>query len=116
MPILADESVNYKIVKKLRNHGFEVISILEKHPSISDKAVLERSIEYEAIVLTEDSDFGEWIFAHKAKANGVIFLRYNTQDFVEITDSLIKVLNTAGDLLYGKFLVITVKKVRMREI
>jgi len=116
MPILADESVNYKIVKELRNHGFEVISILEKHPSISDKAVLERSIEYEAIVLTEDSDFGEWIFAHKAKANGVIFLRYNTQDFVEITDSLIKVLNTAGDLLYGKFLVITVKKVRMREI
>jgi hypothetical protein len=41
MPILADESVNYKIVKELRNNGFEVISILEKHPSISDKAVLE---------------------------------------------------------------------------
>ena len=40
MQILADESVNYKIVKELRNNGFEVLSILEKHPSISDKAVL----------------------------------------------------------------------------
>jgi len=56
------------------------------------------------------------IFAHKAKANGVIFLRYKVQHFFDITDSLIKVLNTAGDLLYGKFVVITVKKVRMREI
>jgi len=113
---LADESVNHKIVKELRHNGFEVISVLEKHPSISDKEVLELSIHYNAIVLTEDSDFGEWIFAHREKANGVIFLRYKTQDFVDITSSLIKVLSTAGDLLYGKFVVITVKKVRMRDI
>ncbi len=114
--ILADECTNYKIIKTLRDNGFEVISVSEKHPSISDKTVLERSIEYKAIVLTEDSDFGEWVFAHKAETNGVIFLRYSTQHFADITDSLIKVLNTAGDLLYGKFVVITVKKVRVRDI
>ena len=116
MPVLADESVNYKIIKTLRNNQFEVISILEKNPGISDKAVLEQAISHQALLLTEDSDFGEWVFAHNIKPNGVIFLRYPAPNFVEITNSLIEVLNVAGDSLSNKFVVITIKKIRIREI
>ena len=42
--ILADECVDFRIVKKLRAHGFDVISVLEAHPSIPDKDVLESVI------------------------------------------------------------------------
>ena len=50
------------------------------------------------------------------KGISVIFLRYDSRDLVKITDSLIKVLNDYGSSLYGKFVVITVNKIRIREI
>ena len=50
------------------------------------------------------------------KQISVIFLRYDSKDIVKITDSLIKVLHDYGASLYGKFVVITVNKIRIREI
>ena len=65
LKILVDESVNYKIVKLLRQKNFEVISILEQCPSVPDKKVLELARENKAILLTEDKDFGWWIFSYR---------------------------------------------------
>jgi hypothetical protein len=39
--ILADENVDFRIIKDLRNKGVNVISILEDYRSISDKEVLQ---------------------------------------------------------------------------
>ena len=33
---------------------------------------------FNALLLTEDSDFGHWVFAKKEKEISVIFLRYDT--------------------------------------
>jgi hypothetical protein len=38
--------------------------VREESPGISDRDVLSRAVEMNRILLTEDSDFGEWIFAH----------------------------------------------------
>jgi len=43
--IVADENVDYRIMKYLRNEGFNVISVLEDYRGISDKAVLSFSKE-----------------------------------------------------------------------
>lgn len=83
---------------------------------VSDKEVMEVARRHNAILLTEDSDFGEWIFAHKEKNVSVIFLRYKSDEIMAITASLIRLLNRYDIALYGKFAVITVKKVRVREI
>lgn len=66
--------------------------------------------------ITEDSDFGHWVFARGEKDISVIFLRYESKDLNSITDSLIKVLNDYRISLYGKFVVITVNKIRIRDI
>lgn len=116
LKILADESVDFRIVKELISKNFEVVSVLKNYQGISDKKVLELAREHHALLLTEDSDFGEWVFAHKEKNVGVIFLRYKSSEFKNISDSLIKVLNEHGTSLYSKFVVITPKKLRMREI
>jgi len=116
LKILADESVDFRIVKELINKGFEVISVLRSYQGASDKKVLELAREHTALLLTEDSDFGEWIFAHKEKNVSVIFLRYKSSELKNISYSLIKILNEQGVSLYGKFVVITPKKLRMREI
>ena len=114
--ILADESVDFRIVKKLRENGFSVISVLEKYRSIPDKKVLELAKKYKSILLTEDSDFGEWVFSHKERNVGVIFLRYKPNDIENILNSLLHILNKYKDTLSNKFTVIKANKVRIREI
>ena len=113
--ILADENVDYRIVKNLRNEGFKVISILEDYRGLSDKKILELSRNQRALLLTEDKDFGEWIFAHKEQGIGVIFLRYKSDEVKEISKSLINVLLKYTDSLYRKFAVVRVNKIRIRE-
>ncbi len=114
--ILVDESVDYRIVKFLRKKEFHVISILEEYRSVSDKIVLDIARENDAILLTEDKDFGEWIFAYHEKGVGVILLRYKPVALKPIIKSLFSVLQSYGDSLARKFTVITVKKIRIREI
>jgi predicted nuclease of predicted toxin-antitoxin system len=114
--ILADEDVDFRIVTALKNSGYEVISVLREHQGTSDKEVIRLAKRFNALLLTEDSDFGHWVFARKERGISVLFLRYNSNDHIQITDSLIKVLKDYGTSLYGKFVVMTVKKVRIREI
>ncbi|GGB18741.1 DUF5615 family PIN-like protein [Puia dinghuensis] len=73
--ILADENIPFEITKSLRGEGFEVTSIYEAARGISDEQVIEMAVKYDFILLTEDKDFGEWVFAHHAKGLSVHFLR-----------------------------------------
>lgn len=116
LKILADEDVDYRIVKELRNKGFEVVSVLEDYKSISDKEVLKIAKKQGALLITEDKDFGEWVFAHKEKSVGIIFLRYKPDELKKITESLINLLLKYTDSLYKKFTVIKVNKTRIREL
>lgn len=114
--ILADESLDFRIVIGLKNKGFNVISVLKDYQGISDSKVLDLARHFNAILVTEDSDFGEWIFAHKESGVSVIFLRYKSEEIKSIEGSLINLLDKYGSSLYGKFVALTVKKVRIREI
>ncbi|MDR4509844.1 MAG: DUF5615 family PIN-like protein [Candidatus Brocadiaceae bacterium] len=114
--ILADENVDYRIVKYLRDKNYTVISILEDFRGISDKEVIELAKNKKAIVLTEDKDFGKWVFAHKEKTKGVIYLRYESDKMKTICNSLVYLLSKYGDVLHKKFAVITSNKIRMRDL
>lgn len=114
--ILADENIDYRIIKDLRNKGFDIISILEDFRGISDKEVLELAKNKDATLLTEDKDFGKWIFAHKEEIKGVIYLRYSCDEIKKICNSLGYVLSKYGDILPKKFIVIKANKFRIREL
>ncbi len=116
LKILVDENISSKIIQYLKDKGFIVISIEKEYRGISDKEVLEVAKKENAIILTEDSDFGEWIFAHKEKCTGVVFLRYKHHELLEIMDSINKILTEHKETFYGKFVVITKNKIRIRDI
>lgn len=61
--IVADESVDYRIVTELRNNEFDIYSIAEQQPSIQDESVLKIACDNNALLLTEDKDFGELVFS-----------------------------------------------------
>lgn len=64
---LADESCDFLIVRKLRSADYDVLSVAESFPSVTDKQILQHAVKEKRILLTEDKDFGEWVFAHGEK-------------------------------------------------
>jgi predicted nuclease of predicted toxin-antitoxin system len=62
MNLVADESVDRKIVLRLRQAGHIVLAIAEIAPRADDAAVLRLAHERRAILITSDKDFGELVF------------------------------------------------------
>jgi predicted nuclease of predicted toxin-antitoxin system len=113
--ILADENVHGYIIETLRKEGFEVASIAETASGIKDDKVIELALQLGYLLLTEDKDFGDWVFAHHVKNLRVLFLRYAFHDYEEITRSLLYLLKTQ-ELQYPFFATITTKKIRVRQL
>jgi len=114
--ILADENVNFKIVEYLKKEDIDVISILELERGISDYEVIKLAKNLNAIIVTEDSDFGTWAFSLKEEVNGVIYIRYKSQEYLEIAKTISLVIKKYNEKLYKKFTTITKNKIRMRTI
>ena len=113
---IADESVDFRIVEHLRENGIPVLSVKEEYRGSSDKKVLQISRRLNRILITEDSDFGEWVFAHQEKTLGILFLRYRHDERSQIAETITAFIQKQRDHLPGKFSTITLKKVRIREI
>lgn len=65
--IVADENIDHSLIEAIRLAGIEVVSVYEEARGISDFSVIEIARNPPRIILTEDKDFGEWIFAHQVK-------------------------------------------------
>jgi predicted nuclease of predicted toxin-antitoxin system len=113
--ILADENVHGYIIETLRKEGFEVVSVAETTSGIKDDKVIELALQLGYLLLTEDKDFGDWVFAHHIKNLSVLFLRYSFHDYEEITRALLYLLKSR-ELQRPFFATITTKKIRVRQL
>ena len=60
---MADESCAKPVVLALREAGHDVVSIGEVAPGATDQQVLERALNERRVLITEDRDFGELVYA-----------------------------------------------------
>lgn len=111
--ILADENIHGFIIKTLRETGFEVISVTQTAKGIKDENVIQLALQHGYLLLTEDKDFGEWVFAHHVKDLSVLFLRYSFHEYKEIaiTLTISAFLKVIGLLLFT-FLLLAHPKVK----
>lgn len=114
--IVADENVNFTLIKNLRAEGYAVYSIMEEDSGIDDEAVISIVKKRDAILLTEDSDFGEWVFAHGIQNICIIFMRYHHSDVTVISKNLLSLLQSKEHTFSDNFFVLTSKKLRVRHI
>lgn len=114
--ILVDENIDDQITQAIRAMGIEVYSIAEKHSGIGDEQIVELSKEPPRIILTEDKDFGEWVFSHGVKGISVILLRYRFKDRRRMVPIVTDLLHKRIHNLVGKFTVVTVDKIRIRDL
>ncbi len=75
MHLLADESVDGQIVAQLRVGGHTVLYVAEMEPGISDTSVLEQANANNALLITEDKDFGELVYRQGLVHLGVVLVR-----------------------------------------
>ena len=117
--ILADENLNGKLVAALRNDGHEVTWIREAYRGIPDIEVIRLAKENNQILITEDKDFGEWVFAHGITHITIIFLRYSKEEFDLTLENVRFVLgNFIPEITQStyEFITVTRNKIRRRKI
>lgn len=114
--ILADENIDAHLVSVLRSNNIDVSFIKEDHRGVTDEEVVRLSKNPPRIILTEDKDFGEWVYAHNEKDISVILLRYSADEIQNIISILLDLILARGKDLYGKFTTITTQKIRIRSL
>lgn len=108
--ILANENIHSGFILTLREAGFHVVSVSENFKSIKDEQFIRLALENDYLLLTENKDFGEWVFAHHVKNLSVLFLRYTFYEFQEIGTTLIYLLKN-HELKHLFFSTITTRKI-----
>jgi len=111
---LVDESCDFCFVRSLRQNGYDVKAIVEVMSGASDLVVLQLGFEENRVLLTEDKDFGEWIFAHKNATAGVILLRYPSQTRVQMNLALVELVGKYSSRLENSYVVLEPGRARIR--
>lgn len=116
MILVADESVDFPVIKTLENTGYSIFAIVKECPGISDDQVLEIAIEKGALLLTADKDFGALVIRNRVKCAGVVLLRLHTLSAQEMAICVKQAFTAYQDKLPGAFTVIQEDQVRIRPI
>ena len=114
--ILADEGLNGNLVRSLRSDGCKVVWIKELNAGMADKDIITLAQQNNQVVITEDKDFGEWVFSHQLTGLTIIFLRYDKEDYDAILSFLRMTLKTIEVEKANEFITINKKKVRRRKV
>jgi len=76
---------------------------------------LRVAVEGDRVLITEDSDFGEWVFAHREKMKGVLFIRFPGNTRSELGETVVLLIEKHGMDLVGNFTVLQPGRARIRE-
>ena len=112
MRFLADESCDFSVVRALRSADHDVVAIAEVSPREEDDAVMERAARGGRILLTEDKDFGQLVYAKLQKTGGVIFIRFPARVRRSLPATVVEVVRRRGQRLIGSFTVLQPGRVR----
>jgi|SRR5579859_5812788 len=113
MRFLADESCDFGIVRALRAAGHDVLAVAEVTPRALDPAVIDLAVRESRVLLTEDKDFGQLVFASGSASSGVILLRYPPLARARIVQAVVKLVEEKGEKLGVSFVVVQPGRIRI---
>ncbi len=116
MELIADESVDFGIVKILRERGYMVIYVTESFSGIKDSKVLEIANQKEILLLTEDKDFGDLVYRFQLQHKGILLMRLNNIARHERFKLVADLIDKYFEELKNNFTVITHKGIRIRIV
>lgn len=113
MNFLADESCAGPVIRALRDSGHDVLAISEFASGATDEEVLERALNEKRILITEDRDFGELVFARGRSSAGVILVRFHSRARRAKPTTVVEAVAKLGSRLRDAFTVVEPGRVRI---
>jgi len=113
---LVDEGCDYGVVRALRAAGYDVHAVSEMSPRADDTEVIALAAREERIVLTEDGDFGQLVYAHGQQTHGVVFIRYPIAMRKRLGKDVVKLVKQRGETLVGCFVVLQPGRIRISRL
>ncbi len=113
MRFVADEGCDFTVVRALRTAGHDVTAILEISPRAEDAAIIDLAVRERRILLTEDKDFGELVYANAQAASGVILIRFPGNVRATLPTAVVTLVNNKGEQLFGCFVVVQPGRIRI---
>src|SRR2546423_12631021 len=113
MNFLADESCAGPVIRELRKVGHDVVAIAEVARGAIDEQVLQRALNEERVLVTEDRDFGELVYARSRSSAGVILVRFRGRARSTKPATVVQAVAKLGSRLRNAFTVIEPGRVRI---
>jgi predicted nuclease of predicted toxin-antitoxin system len=111
--IICDENIDQHIIYELRHKNYSIYSIREKKPGISDQEIIKILRKTGSILITEDKDFGEFVFSYHMRDVKIIFLRYYKTETSKLQTNLENILEKYLNKEGNYFITITPWKIRI---
>jgi predicted nuclease of predicted toxin-antitoxin system len=103
---LADENLDFAIVRALRGAGHDVRALAEETSRTVDAEVIALAAREARILLTEDKDFGWLAFVAETGTEGVILVRFPGNARQALASSVLDLVTANGEALRGSFIVV----------
>jgi predicted nuclease of predicted toxin-antitoxin system len=113
MNFLADESCAGPVIRALREAGHDVVAISEVAVGAADDEVLERALNEKRVLITEDRDFGELVYARGRSSAGVILVRFPSRARRAKPATVVEAVAKLGPRLHDSFTVVEPGRVRV---
>ena len=113
MKFLADESCAGPVIRALRDAGHDVAAIAEVAKGAADEVVMDLALGERRILITEDSDFGELVYARGHSTAGVMLVRFPNRVRQTKPASVVEAVAKLGARLMDTFTVVEPGRVRI---
>jgi predicted nuclease of predicted toxin-antitoxin system len=113
MNFLADESCAIPVIRALRDADHEVVAIAEVAKGAGDEQVLKHALDEKRVLITEDRDFGQLVYAHGNPTAGVILVRFPSSARLAKPATVVEAVARLSSRLKGAFTVVQPGRVRI---
>ena len=114
--VLLNENFPAPAQNRLREAGYDVLAIRERHAGLPDEEVLALAVDQDRWIVTFDRDYGELVFARRLPPPpAIILLRVSQYRPEEPAQWVIELLSAATEYV-GHFVVYTGDSVRKRPL
>jgi predicted nuclease of predicted toxin-antitoxin system len=116
MKLFIDENVSRLVVDRLRVDGHDLTLAQDVAFGRPDRELLALALQLGAIILTEDTDFGELVMREGLPSAGVVLLRLSGLARSLQPNYIAQTLATNSTAIDGSFTVVTPTNVRIRPL
>ncbi len=115
MKFLSDESCDQNVVRALRAAGHDVLDVSAIAPTVEDGVVMALAHDEARILLTEDRDFGQLVYAYGGQTAGIVYMRVKGPERRSLGARIVAVVENLGEGLPGAFVTVTPGRLRVRR-